>query len=159
MCQKEKIMTKNEKTVITVEIFPKPDVPNINGTIYTKECVDNMYEQLEKMIEKDEAFVHDFDANEHFIENNGRLNFSDIIGKVKNLDENTNSVTIETKLDKNLLKELDENDCDIAVSAMSMGIIDENNVVKLEDYNLIGLTISLKKDLVKNKEENEKKNC
>jgi hypothetical protein len=87
------------------------------------------------------------------------LNFSDIIGKVKNLDENTNSVTIETKLDKNLLKELDENDCDIAVSAMSMGIIDENNVVKLEDYNLIGLTISLKKDLVKNKEENEKKNC
>lgn len=147
-----KIMTKNERTVIKVELFPKPNVPNINGIIYTKECVDNMYEQIKKMIEKDEAFVHDFDANEHFIENNGRLNFSDIIGKVKNLDENTNSVTIETK-DKNLLRNLDENHCDIAVSDMAMGIIDENNVVKLEDYKLIGLTISLKKDLVKNKEE------
>jgi len=132
-------MTKNEKTVITVEIFPKPDVPNINGIIYTKECVDNMYEQLKKMIEKDEAFVHDFGANEQFIENNGRLNVSDIIGKVKNLDENTNNVTIETNLNKNLLKELDENDCDIAVSTMAMGIINENKVVKPQSYELVGL--------------------
>jgi hypothetical protein len=147
-------MTKNEKTVIKVELFPKPDVPNINGIVYTKECVDNMYEQLKKMIEKDRAFVHDFGANEQFIENNGRLNVSDIIGKVKNLDENTNSVTIETKLDKNLLKSLDE-DCNIAVSTMSMGIVDENNVVKPQSYKLVGLVISLKNDLVKKKEEND----
>ena len=148
-------MTKNEKTVITVEIFPKPDVPNINGIIYTKECVDNMYEQLKKKIEKDEAFVHDFGANEQFIENNGRLNVSDIIGKVKNLDENTNNVTIETNLNKNLLKELDENDCDIAVSTMAMGIINENKVVKPQSYELVGLVISLKNDLIKNKGEND----
>ncbi len=145
----------DEKTVIKVELFPKPDVPNINGIVYTKECVDNMYEQLKKMIEKDRAYVHDFGANEQFIENNGRLNVSDIIGKVKNLDENTNSVIIETKLDKNLLKELDENDCDIAVSTMAMGIIDENKVVKPQSYELAGLVISLKNDLVKKKEENE----
>jgi len=147
-------MTKNEKTVITVELFPKPDVPNINGIVYTKECVDNMYEQLKKMIEKDEAFVHDYGANKQFIEN-GRLYFSDIIGKVKNLDENTNSVTIETNIGKNILKYLDENHCDIAVSTIAMGLIDDNKVVKLEDYKLNGLVISLKEELVKNKEENE----
>ena len=49
-----------------IELFPKPNVPNANGIVYTEDAIESMKKQLQEKLNKDSAvMVHsdNFDKN------------------------------------------------------------------------------------------------
>lgn len=135
------------------ELFPKPGKHNINGIFYSEECVAEMKNQLQKMIDEKKAYVFDESANEFFIENRGQVPHHLVKGFIRKIEGDFVECDIIDENIENFITKVGEKET--VVAFMTAAKLTSESHVELDELEIKGTTILLRDDVVKSDSKKE----